>query len=163
MSVTKAFSHERVANGKEEWLTPPEFINLLGPFDLDPCSPVERPWPTAHRHYTIHDNGLIKPWEGRVWLNPPYGNQTIKWMRRMKEHGDGMALIFARTETKTFHECVWGASSAILWIKGRIKFYNSDGTMPNNCGGAPSVLVAYGAYNAYRLKTCGISGHITTT
>lgn len=31
----------------DEWLTPPQLLKCLGPFDLDPCSPVDRPWPTA--------------------------------------------------------------------------------------------------------------------
>lgn len=59
--------------GKDEWLTPPEIIKALGQFDLDPCAPVVRPWDTAERHYSIKDNGLMLPWSGRVWCNPPYG------------------------------------------------------------------------------------------
>lgn len=161
MPLRKAFSHDRVETGKEEWLTPPEIINALGPFDLDPCAPINRPWPTAANHYTIEDNGLIKPWQGRVWLNPPYGGETGKWMRRMKDHGNGIVLIFARTETQTFHECVWGVADAVLWIKGRLTFYNVDGTKPKNSGGAPSVLIAYGKDNAERLRTCGITGRVT--
>ena len=156
-----AFSHERAKTGKEEWLTPPEIVASLGPFDLDPCAPVNRPWPTAGTHYTIADNGLARPWFGRVWLNPPYGNKTIEWMRRLRDHNNGVALIFARTETRTFHECVWGVATAILWIKGRLTFYNVDGTRPKNTGGAPSVLIAYGSENEDRLRTCGIPGHIT--
>ena len=37
--------------GKNEWLTPPELLAKLGQFDLDPCAPVNRPWPTATHHY----------------------------------------------------------------------------------------------------------------
>lgn len=159
--LRKAFSHDRVETGKEEWLTPPEIIKALGPFDLDPCAPINLPWPTAENHYTIEDNGLIKPWHGRVWLNPPYGGETGKWMRRMKDHGNGIVLIFARTETQTFHECVWGVADAVLWIKGRLTFCNVDGTKPKNSGGAPSVLIAYGKDNADRLRACGITGRVT--
>ena len=37
------FRHDRdVENGKEEWLTPPEIVAAFGPFDLDPCSPINR-------------------------------------------------------------------------------------------------------------------------
>lgn len=85
----------------EEWFTPPELIKALGEFDLDPCSPVNRPWDTAKKHYTKEVDGL---WEGRVWLNPPYGKETFKWIERLAHHGDGIALIFARTDTKGFHE-----------------------------------------------------------
>lgn len=87
---------------KDEWLTPPNIIRSLGVFDLDPCSPINRPWDTAINHLTILDDGLSKEWEGRVWLNPPYGNETRKWLKKLAEHGNGIALIFARTETKTF-------------------------------------------------------------
>ena len=161
ITESKAFSHDRVNDGKEEWLTPPEIIRSLGEFDLDPCSPIKRPWPTARKHFTIQDNGLIKEWSGRVWMNPPYGSETIRWMRRLMAHGNGIALIFARTETRTFHECVWGKASALLWIRGRITFYNVDGTKPRTSGGAPSVLIAYGEQNAEALRNCGIPGHIT--
>jgi hypothetical protein len=57
-------------------LTPRFVIDALGPFDLDPCPPKERPWDTARRHFTEADDGLSRPWKGRVWLNPPYGPQT---------------------------------------------------------------------------------------
>ena len=43
------------STGKDEWLTPPYVIEALGSFDLDPCSPIKRPWPTAKEHYTILD------------------------------------------------------------------------------------------------------------
>ena len=55
----------------DEWLTPPDIIRALGPFDLDPCSPGVRPWDMATKHYTVADDGLYRPWVGRVWLNPP--------------------------------------------------------------------------------------------
>lgn len=73
----------------EEWFTPPELIKALGEFDLDPCSPVNRPWDTAKKHYTKEVDGLKQKWEGRVWLNPPYGKETFKWIERLANHGDG--------------------------------------------------------------------------
>lgn len=60
-------SHQSHRMLKDEWLTPPEIIESLGPFDLDPCAPVNPPWKMADRHYTIKDNGLMQPWAGRVW------------------------------------------------------------------------------------------------
>lgn len=84
---------------KDEWLTPPEIVHALGDFDLDPCAPVRRPWSTATHHYTVLDNGLTKPWFSRVWMNPPYGRETGIWLNKLAVHGDGIALVFARTET----------------------------------------------------------------
>lgn len=150
------FAHDRTT-GKEDWLTPPEIIRALGPFQTDPCSPIGRPWDTAAVHYTLADNGLLKPWEGRVWLNPPYGNETERWMRRLANHGNGIALIFARTETKTFFPWVWEHATSMLWIKGRLRFYTREGKQGGTAG-APSVLIGYGAENDARLKGCGIEG-----
>lgn len=65
------------STGKNEWLTPPCLLRRLGPFDLDPCSPVNRPWDTARHHYTIEDDGLQQPWFGRVFCNPPYDTALI--------------------------------------------------------------------------------------
>lgn len=46
-------SHERASGGTDEWLTPKWLVDRLGPFDLDPCSPINRPWATAARHFTV--------------------------------------------------------------------------------------------------------------
>jgi hypothetical protein len=111
---------------KEEWLTPKPIIDALGPFDLDPCASVVRPWEIATTHYTIEDNGLLKPWNGFVWCNPPYGQETKKWFRRMLQHGNGIALTFARVETKMFFESVWGGATAVLFLQGRISFWEQS-------------------------------------
>ena len=104
--------------GHDEWLTPPEILRALGAFDLDPCAPVVRPWETAARHYTVADDGLALPWAGRVWCNPPFGREAVKWLRRMRDHGNGVALIPARTETAMFYETVWGRQTACCSSKG---------------------------------------------
>jgi len=125
--------------GAVEWLTPPELLKSLGAFDLDPCAPVNRPWDTAAAHYTVEDDGLSRPWNGRVWLNPPYDDKAASWLERLADHGNGMALIFARTDTMAFHRHVWGRADATLFIRGRVQFYRIDGTVGKRCG-APSVL-----------------------
>lgn len=137
---------------------PPEILEALGPFDLDPCAPIVRPWPMAANHYTIRDDGLLKPWSGRVWCNPPYGLMAARWLRRCAAHGNAIALIFARTETDAFFEHVWNAADAVLFLRGRLFFYYVDGTRAKANGGAPSVLIAYGAENARRLEFSGIAG-----
>lgn len=152
------FAHDRTT-GKEDWLTPPHLLRKLGVFDLDPCSPVGRPWDTAKHHFTILDDGLKKDWFGRVWLNPPYGNLTARWMERLASHGNGIALIFARTETATFFPWVWEHASALLFVKGRICFYTKEGRQGGTAG-APSVLVSYGPENAEALKRSGIDGKL---
>jgi hypothetical protein len=136
----------------DEWLTPPQVIHALGEFDLDPCAPIKRPWDMAREHYTIMDNGLAKPWNGRVWLNPPYGQETGKWLARLADHGNGIALVFARTETRMFFEHVWPKADAVLFIDGRLHFHHADGTRAAANSGGPSVLIAYGLANVIALE-----------
>ena len=153
-------SFERSKNGKDEWLTPPFILQALGVFDTDPCSPIVRPWDTAKKHYTIQDNGLLQPWEGRVWCNPPYGTQTRLWLKRMRDHQNGIALIFARTETKNFFDYIWNDADGIMFLAGRLTFYNTDGTKAKNSAGSPSCLVAYGKYNIEAIAHSNIMGKL---
>lgn len=142
----------------DEWLTPPEIIKSLGEFDLDPCSPINRPWRTAKNHYTKIDDGLSKEWFGRVWLNPPYNRLIEHWMQKMADHQNGIALIFARTETKFFQHHVFNSASSILFLEGRIYFYNNLGIKASFNSGAPSVLISYGKQNAEYLRNCNLKG-----
>lgn len=148
---------ERIKTGKDEWLTPPQIISALGKFDLDPCSPIKRPWDTAKKHYTELNNGLMLPWNGRVWCNPPYGKYATLWLEKCAAHGNCIALTFARTETQMFFNSVWDKADAVLFLKGRLKFYHVTGRQGGSAG-APSVLIAYGKENAEALMNCGIEG-----
>jgi len=156
-------SHQSAKPVSETWFTPPAIIEALGgaeSFDLDPCSHVNRPWPTARRHLTIEDNSLILPWDGRVFLNPPYTTTLIaRFMARLAAHGRGTALIFARTETDTFFRHVWEAASGLLFIRGRLFFCRADGVAAKANAGAPSVLIAYGDDDRDILAAAPIDGH----
>lgn len=140
-----------------DWLTPPEILAALGPFDLDPCASEHQPWRTAAREFTIKDNGLTQPWQGRVWCNPPYGPFAARWLERCAAHGDAIAFVFARTETAVFQDHVWPKADAVLFLRGRVSFRVPGGGRTGPAG-APSVLIAYGARNVESLKRCGIDG-----
>lgn len=129
--------------GKDEWLTPPELITSLGEFDLDPCAPLNRPWDTAKKHYTILDDGLKQSWEGRVWLNPPYGDFVWTWLKKLEAHKNGLALIFARTGTPNFHNTVFDRAHGVLFIRGRLHFHHVTGIRAKHNAGADSCLVSY--------------------
>lgn len=153
-------SHQSANMIKDEWLTPPDLLKALGRFDLDPCAPINRPWDMAANHYTIKDNGLSKEWNGRVWCNPPYGLQSGLWLNKLAMHGDGIALIFARTETNMFFENVWNKASAAFFLKGRLFFHHINGDKAAANAGAPSCLVAYGEDNIKALLESGLPGKL---
>lgn len=146
--------------GKNEWLTPPELLAKLGAFDLDPCAPINRPWATANNHFTIEDDGLVQPWQGRVFCNPPYDTRLIiQFIERCIEHKNAIALTFARTETILFQELIFRHAHSILFIKGRLSFHHVTGERGGTAG-APSCLIAFDEANSQVLKNCGIAGRI---
>lgn len=147
------FTHDNVANATVDWYTPKWIFDTLDlVFDLDPCAPEGGvPWIPAKRHYSLKDDGLTQNWEGNVWLNPPYGKHTSQWMEKMHQHRQGIALVFARTDCQWFHKFV-AKSDAICFLKGRIKFVDGLGVTSGNGAGCGSMLAAWGAENAERLK-----------
>lgn len=143
---------------KEEWLTPKHIIDALSPFQLDPCASEKRPWETAKHYFTEKDNGLLKSWFGLVWCNPPYGPKTGQWLEKLKNHGNGIALIFARTETKMFFSEIWEKADCAMFLKGRLIFCDTNGKPAANSAGAPSVLVGYGPEAFSRLHGARLEG-----
>lgn len=145
---------------KTEWLTPIEIIKSLGEFDLDPCTPLNRPWDTAKNHYTIEDDGLKQDWFGRVWLNPPYSNKQITpFIQKMSKHRNGILLVFGRTDVNYWHKYIFPYADAFLFIKGRLKFYHASGEQGKSAT-ASSVLIAYGQENVIALENSKITGKI---
>jgi phage N-6-adenine-methyltransferase len=126
-----------------EWYTPPELFDTLNTtFDLDVAAPKGGvPWIPAKNYYCEEIDGLKQDWYGFVWCNPPYGKDTGLWLDKFIQHKNGIALVFARTDTKWFHNYAI-KSDAICFIKGRIAFYKgnvqakqgSTGSMLLGCG-----------------------------
>jgi hypothetical protein len=159
LSKSSGFTHEKTHRGETDtWLTPLPLIQKLGRFDLDPCGyPGHR---TASTLVCSPDDGLGTAWFNRVWLNPPYGPATGRWLMRLASHaelgGTGIALVFARTDTKWF-QAIADQADAFLFMAGRVRFLRPDGA-PADCAAAPSVLIAFGRSEARVLKACGIPG-----
>lgn len=149
--------HQRTQGVTDEWYTPPAIFAALGlDFDLDPAAPrggVE--WVPARNYMSIDDNGLAEPWNGRVYLNPPYGAQTGKWLGKLADHGDGIALVFARTDTTWFQSCAPRATT-VCFVAGRIRFIRPDGRAGDYTGGAPSCLLGYGPVCGQAVERCGL-------
>jgi len=156
-SIAPPAHTRREGQTTDDWITPKWLIDRFGPFDLDPCASTTQPWPCAKRQYTVADNGLLRPWTGNVWLNPPYGKRTGEWLKVLADHGRGVALVFARTETRMFFESVFPFAHSLLFLQGRLTFHRPDGTgtkAAHNSGG-PSVLIAYGVQCSLRLQDRG--------
>ena len=145
--------HQTPGSDSKEYLTPPDILEKMEEFDLDPCAPIKRPWPIAKQHYTINDDGLSLDWQGRVWCNPPFDKFTRpKFMARMAEHGNGVMMIPAAFETRPFREYVWDKADAILFLSYRPHYYNNKGERLKFNSGGPMVLVAYGFFNVRVLE-----------
>lgn len=154
--------HHATRGLSAEWYTPPAIFEALGmTFDLDPCAPPGGvPWVPAARSLSVDDDGLSQPWEGRVWLNPPYGPSTASWVRRLAAHGDGIALVFARTDTAWFHETA-PAAAALCFVAGRLTFVPATPEMRSDArtnfnSGAPSLLMAFGQECAEAVAASGL-------
>ncbi len=124
--------------GENEWYTPEEYLaaarDVLGDIDLDPASSdFAQNHVGAGDYFTQADDGLSKPWFGRVWLNPPYAQPFItEFVSKMclevraGNVAAGIMLTHNYTDTAWFHEAA-GACSAICFTRGRVKFYGPSG------------------------------------
>jgi phage N-6-adenine-methyltransferase len=116
---------------QNDWRTPRKFLDaahaVMGGIDLDPATGVEaNETVRAKKIYTEEDNGLEKPWKGRVWLNPPYGGDARLFIERLiKEYEVGnvtqaITLVNSHpTETKWFQRLF---DYTICFVAGRIDF-----------------------------------------
>ena len=130
----------------DNWATPQwlfDKLNAIYDFDLDVCANSENAkfW----RYYSPDDYGLKQTWTGRIWMNPPYGRTIGKWVKKAYQSAiDGsyvVALLPARTDTKWFHDYIYGKPSVTVeFVKGRLRFGNSTQSAP-----FPSMIVVFGS------------------
>lgn len=127
--------HVSYNSGNNEWYTPAEYIEaaraVMGSIDLDPASSeIANRIVKASAYYTAETNGLDKEWSGNVWLNPPYASDLIgKFIDKLTtERGYNQAVVLVNnaTETEWFFKLV-SVASAVVFPKGRVKFYMPDG------------------------------------
>lgn len=177
----------RAADTPVDWYTPPELFAALGlDFDLDPCAPPlpAADWIPARRRISLPQDGLAIDWQSyalappppkpsiltqteaatwpkeRIWCNPPYGEQTGKWVGKLAAHGRGIALVYVRSDTRWWQLCA-AAAHAVCFIAGRVDFvpaHRNDVTK----NVAPSCLLAYGADCAEALHKSGLGLTVDT-
>lgn len=142
----------------DERYTPKYVVDALGPFDLDPCAPLIPLYRTATKMYDKEQNGLRRPWTGRVWCNPPYSSPAMeRFIDRMVEHGNGVLLVPCRFGTRVYMDKILPNATSLFFLSGRIRFHDATGVLM----GSPSwdsVLFAFGETNDKILRSCGLKG-----
>lgn len=120
-----------------EWYTPSKYIeaarNVLGRFDLDPASnPLANETVKADRFFSIEDDGLSRPWRGKVWINPPYGEECREFVGKLVEEynagnvEEAVLLVNANSNDTAWFQPLW--DHLICFTHHRINFYQSDGS-----------------------------------
>ncbi len=137
MNMAVHFSSDR-----QDWATPADFFRILDSefnFTLDVCANNLNA--KCPRFFTEADDALQQRWQGRCWMNPPYGRAIGKWVA--KAHVEAIAgalvvcLIPSRTDTTWWHKNVMQAHE-VRCVKGRLKF---DGHV--NSAPFPSAVVVF--------------------
>lgn len=150
-----------VANnsGNNEWYTPPALIQAareaMGAIDVDPASSeIANKTVKAKAFFTTENDGLVKAWQGNVWMNPPYAQPLVSEFADAvsdkydsREIKRACILVNNATETSWFQRMLKSAS-AVCFLKGRVRFLDPSGAP----SGAPlqGQAVIYMGENPYR-------------
>ena len=141
-----------------EWETPQELFNKLNNefhFTLDPCCQEYNH--KCSKYFTANDDGLSKDWSNEiVFVNPPYGNDIGKWVKKCYEENLNnntliVTLIPSRTDTKWFHNYIYNNNKVeIRFLKGRLKFisrllpsWNPEGNFKLQSAPFPSMIIIF--------------------
>jgi site-specific DNA-methyltransferase (adenine-specific) len=133
------------SSATDMWATPQSFFDELNNefhFTLDPCATKANA--KCNKFYTIDEDGLQQDWKGEVvFCNPPYGKMISSWVRKCSQESKKpnttvVALLPARTDTRYFHDYIYGKAKEIRFIKGRLKFGDSKNSAP-----FPSMVVVF--------------------
>lgn len=141
----------------DEWYTPEYIFKALDiEFDLDPCHPSQETFVPTKKFFTMEQDGLVKKWDGIVWMNPPFGgkNGYFKWVDKFLEHGNGIGLFTALTSSKGFQKYI-PQMDAILFPKTKTRFILPNGKQ----GGCPYngvVIFAKGEKCVEALRESGL-------
>ena len=138
MSVNKGM----FTSNTDLWATPQDFFDKMNEefdFEIDVCANDKNH--KCDKYFTEEMDGLNQEWTGICWMNPPYGREIGKWVKKAYESSlkgaTVVCLLPARTDTKWWHEyCMKGE---IRLIKGRLKFGDSKNSAP-----FPSAVVVFG-------------------
>lgn len=127
----------------DKWATPQEFFDrydAIYGFETDVCALPENA--KCKKYYTPEVDGLSQKWTGVCWMNPPYGREIGKWVRKAYEsarddNATVVCLLPARTDTAWFQDYVFPYAS-LEFIRSRIKFGGAKNGAP-----FPSVVAVF--------------------
>ena len=130
------------SSATSEWETPQWLFDALAAefdFTLDPCATHESA--KCAKHFTREEDGLSRNWQDHtVFMNPPYGREIARWMRKAYESSRSGAtvvcLVPARTDTAWWHR--WAMKGEIRLLRGRIRFVGGRHSAP-----FPSAVVVF--------------------
>lgn len=143
----------------DDWATPQDLFDKLnaehGPFELDVCASKENKKCTLYlgldHEEVFWRDGLAVDWKwSKCWMNPPYGREIGKWVKKAYEESlKGclvVALLPARTDTRWFHDYIYNKGNvAVSYLRGRVKFGDSKNSAP-----FPSMVVVFRSIEATR-------------
>ncbi len=131
-----------VSSARSEWETPPELFAKLDAefhFGLDVCASAENA--KCAIYFVKETDGLSQDWATRIcWMNPPYGREIVKWIRKAYESSLNGAtvvcLVPSRTDTRWWHEYV--VKGEVRFLRGRVRFVGAKAGAP-----FPSAVVVF--------------------
>lgn len=134
-----------------EWYTPPAIIerarSVLGTIDLDPASnDIAQQWIKATTYYT-GETLLQPPWEGRVWLNPPFDDAQA-WIDRLElayNAGDVTAAVLLVNSAPGYDW--WEAlirRHPVCLVRDRVRFWTVAGEPAEDAAKKGTTIVYYG-------------------
>ena len=129
----------------DEWETPQLLFNELslmyGGFTLDPCATPQNA--KCVTYFTRQQDGLAHRWQGKVFMNPPYGRDIGRWVKKAYEESlDGalvVCLLPARTDTRWWHD--YAKHGYVYFLRGRLRFGTAINSAP-----FPSAIVTFGKF-----------------
>tara|TARA_Y100000004_G_scaffold115285_1_gene129462 strand:+ start:126 stop:605 length:480 start_codon:yes stop_codon:yes gene_type:complete len=142
---------------RSDWATPQDLFDKLDKefnFDIDVCADASNA--KCKKYYSVEDDALSQTWKGYCFMNPPYGREISKWVKKAYESGGAdnpspfkgeatvVCLLPSRTDTKWWHDYVMKADT-VKFIKGRLKFDGHKNSAP-----FPSAIVVFGNYPKYQ-------------
>lgn len=135
--------------------TPKYITDALGHFDLDPCAGEHTCIANVNYWDGRGQNGLILPWFGMVFCNPPFSQKQL-WIDKMIQHDKGFLLLPERGSAPWFAPLA--EKAGYYFVMGK-KINFEGGSSSNNIG---SVLFCFGAEARHRIVNSNLPGHFVT-